>query len=170
MTAAERLHPNPLKLPSRKQQRLLVKKRNSRIVYLLQGVTRMNVYLRDQPCLLQKLKPSYPLHRIGAQQSLLMNSLNLYLPRRTLIPHAMKYPHRGSMVIPSGLASALPGRPPLWNHPVVPLFLNLPGQLPWISRLLNPSLRVRQPNRHHSLPIPFPVRQSTLNGTLLLLL
>jgi hypothetical protein len=67
MIAAERVRPNLLKLPSRKQQRLLVKKRNSRIVYLLQGVTRMNVYLWDQPRLLQKLKPSYLLHQIGAQ-------------------------------------------------------------------------------------------------------
>lgn len=71
MITAETLRPNPLKRPLRRPRRLLlVKKRNSsRIVYLYQGVTRMmNLYLlRDQPCLLQKLKSSYLLHQIGAR-------------------------------------------------------------------------------------------------------
>ena len=70
MITAETLRPNHLKPPLRRPRRLLlVKKRNSsRIVHLYQGVTRMmNLYLPDQPRLLQKLKSSYLLHQIGAR-------------------------------------------------------------------------------------------------------
>lgn len=80
-SVAERPRPGPLKPLSRKQQKLLVKKRNNRIVYLRQGVTRMNVYLRHQLCLLQKQKLGCLHHQIGAPQSLVTSPSDPCLPR-----------------------------------------------------------------------------------------
>jgi hypothetical protein len=59
---AERPRPSLLKQLLRRQRRLLVRKRNYRIVHLRQGVTRMNVYLLRQLFHLQQLSLGYLLH------------------------------------------------------------------------------------------------------------
>jgi len=88
---AEGLRPSLLNLPLRKQQRQLpVKKRNCRIRYHNQGVTRMNDYLRRRLCLLQTLKTGDVLHQTRAPLSLVSSPPNPCL----LTPHEMKYLHR----------------------------------------------------------------------------
>ena len=64
---AEIRRPSLLKPPLKRQRRLLVKKRNSRIVFLRQELTCLNGHLRRPLCLAENLRSAFQLLQMDSQ-------------------------------------------------------------------------------------------------------